>query len=440
MNGNARTMMPTDTVLAIDEASLQPLLAQATPERIEAALRLAEPDDRVLPLEVVEGVGVVSITGPMARRPSLWSLLYGGSTYEMIEAAVERAVERDDVRAILLRIDSPGGAVSGLREAGEAIAAAAVVKPTAAHVDDLAASAAYYLASQASEVHATPMSQIGSIGTLSILYDTSAMFAARGIRPVVITTGEHKATGYPGVPITESNVEARQQIVDAFFADFVAAVARGRGMADDAVLDHADGRVLMANVAAEHGLIDGVATEAEVIAGLLARADQGERSPEQPSPPNPTAEADDAAVAHTTEPPNMSTENTTAPATIADLRANMPSAPSEFLLSCLERGHTLTEALQANTERLEAANADLAAQVEAQPKPGADPLDMTGGGDDANASTSGSAVDEWNERLSAAMAKPGATRASAVRSVVKGDPDLHRRMLADVNDGRDPID
>ena len=125
-------------------------------------------------------------------------------------------------------------------------------------------------ASQADKGFAERMDVIGSVGATATLFDESEAFAKEGVRTVVINTGEFKTAGELGTEITARQEADFQRIVDGFFDDFVATVARGRGMGVAAVKESADGRMFFAPAAVKRGLIDGVQTLDVTIAGLLA--------------------------------------------------------------------------------------------------------------------------------------------------------------------------
>lgn len=221
------------------------------------------------PVEVIDGVAVISIMGPMEKADSLFLWLFGGTSTVAAEKAVRAAAADPNVDSILLRIDSPGGAVDGLAELGDAIADTLKQKPVVAYIDGMGASAAYYAASQAGEVYAGRTSLIGSIGIIMALYDYSALFEREGVKPVIITTGEHKGVGWEGTEITKEQQAEFQKIVDFYFADFVRAVSKGRGMRSAEVKALADGRMFPAPEAKTNGLIDGIRSFSDILRQMM---------------------------------------------------------------------------------------------------------------------------------------------------------------------------
>jgi len=238
----------------------------------------ADAEKSELPLQVVNGVAVIPVMGVLEKRPNWISDFFGDTTYFAVGRAIQAAAADREVEKILLRIDSPGGTVDGLSDLGDTIRQVREKKPVIAQVEGLAASAAYYLASQATKIYASRTDLIGSIGTYMAVYDWSAMFAKEGVKPVVITSGKHKAAGFPGTEITDEQKAEFQRIVDFYFEDFLTAVSRGRGVAKSVVKAAADGRVFPAEEAKSMGLIDGIRTMDETTSVLMGRQNRKSRA------------------------------------------------------------------------------------------------------------------------------------------------------------------
>jgi signal peptide peptidase SppA len=131
-------------------------------------------------------------------------------------------------------------------------------KPITAKIDDMAASAAYWIASQAESIEANASALVGSIGVYTVMYDTSAAAKDAGVKVNVISSGDYKGSGVPGSEITDKQIEAEQQLINKAADMFIDAVARGRGLEDKEVRKSADGRVWFAADAMGRGLIDSV--------------------------------------------------------------------------------------------------------------------------------------------------------------------------------------
>ncbi len=163
------------------------------------------------------------------------------------------------VAAIVLDVDSPGGSVPGVQEAADQIFLARGKKPVVAVANSLAASAAYWLSSQASELVVTPSGEVGSIGVYALHLDWSEALKQAGIKPTFIKAGKYKAEGNPYEPLTDEAKEAIQEKVDHAYSDFVKAISRARGAAPATVRSgFGQGRTVTAKAAVEAGMADRV--------------------------------------------------------------------------------------------------------------------------------------------------------------------------------------
>jgi len=219
---------------------------------------------------VNEGVAVISAMGALVHRTRLEadsSLLIG---YNDLAADMEDALAQPEVHAIALVLDSPGGEVSGAFELADRIYAARGRKPIVAVADGMAASAAYLAASAADEVVLTTTSYVGSIGVVMRHVDYSRALANEGINVSHIFAGEHKVDGNPYQPLPNSVREHLQADIEGLYQMFVQAVARHRGMHEQAVRDtRAAVYRGVAGVAAR--LADRIGTADAVISDLSAR-------------------------------------------------------------------------------------------------------------------------------------------------------------------------
>ncbi len=188
-------------------------------------------------LNVEDGIGTVSIEGPILRKPDIFArVLMGATDSEEIGAAIREAGQRDDVRAVFLNIDSPGGTVLGTPELANAVASLNERKPVYAFSSGLMASAAYWIASQARAIYATPSAQIGSIGVVQAVIDDSAALDKEGIKVEVFSVGKYKAIGAPGTPLTDDQRELIRTNLAEIAQDFHAAVlSRGRAIPAEAM-------------------------------------------------------------------------------------------------------------------------------------------------------------------------------------------------------------
>jgi signal peptide peptidase SppA len=220
------------------------------------------------------GVAVVPLVGLITPRLTLLSMLFGGGGgLEQFRADLRQAVASPDVSSIVLNVDSPGGSVELLTETAAELRQARAVKPIVAAVSTLAASAGYWLASQASEVAVTPSGSVGSVGAYRIHVDQSGADAQEGIKPTIVSAGEYKVEQQPHAPLADSARAELQRSVDEHYGQFLADVAAGRGTTAAHVAEHyGKGRLLSARRAVEAGKADRVATIEQVVGSELASA------------------------------------------------------------------------------------------------------------------------------------------------------------------------
>ena len=188
-------------------------------------------------LSVEDGIGVIAIDGPMMRKPDVFArVLFRAADSNMIGDALREAGARDDIKAVFLEIDSPGGTVAGTPELAATVKSVNERKPVYAFSSGLMASAAYWVASQARAIYATPSAQVGSIGVVQAVIDDTAALDAEGIKVEVFSVGKYKAMGAPGTPLTDDQRNLIRSNLAEIAQEFHAAVlARGRAIPADAM-------------------------------------------------------------------------------------------------------------------------------------------------------------------------------------------------------------
>lgn len=220
----------------------------------------------------VDGVAIVPVLDTLVNRGAWLDSRSGLTSYEGIGAQIRDAAADAEVHAILLDVSSPGGEAAGMSGVADLIRSVRQTKPVLAFVNDMAASAAYGIASAADEIVVSPTSILGSIGVLMIHADRSGELAAQGIRPTLIFAGSHKVDGNPFEPLSDAVRADLQASVDAHYDQFVGLVAAGRG--DRLTTDGAratEARTFIGSDAVARGLADRMATFDEVLAGLSRR-------------------------------------------------------------------------------------------------------------------------------------------------------------------------
>jgi signal peptide peptidase SppA len=222
--------------------------------------------------QTMTGVAVIPLTGVITPQGSWLSLLFGGAPGGLaaFREAFGEAMESPAVSAILIDVDSPGGLIDLVPETAADLQAAKGVKPIVAIADTQMCSAAYWIASQADEIVASPSSSIGSIGVYQMHVDESGLNSQLGLRVTYISAGQYKVEGNPDEPLDPDAQAYIQQNVDDLYGMFVADVATGRGVDAQAVIDnYGQGRSMNAQRALSAGLVDRIGTYEAVVGGLL---------------------------------------------------------------------------------------------------------------------------------------------------------------------------
>lgn len=211
---------------------------------------------------IANGKAHIPVTGIILKAVPEWLSRWGieATGTEAVRGAIRNALADESVQSIQLDVDSPGGTVSGVQELADDVAAV-TAKPITASVSDLAASAAYWIASQADHIEANEGAQVGSIGVFTAIRDFSKAFEDEGIKTHVISSHELKGVGVAGAKVTDAQIADIQRNVNDIAAMFNAAVSRGRGLSAAAVAQSATGQVWMAREAMARGLIDKVRTQ-----------------------------------------------------------------------------------------------------------------------------------------------------------------------------------
>ena len=212
--------------------------------------------------EEASPVAVIPIKGPIVPHAGMFDNTSSEMrSVEAIQAELREAVADDNVKGILLEVDSPGGHVSLIEELAVELREARDKKPLWASVNTMAASAAYHLASQASELAVTPSGTVGSIGVYSIHENIASKLEQEGVEPTVVSAGKYKFEGNPFEPLTDEAREEMQRHVDAAYKRFVRSVAKGRGVTEKTVeAEFGQGRMVLAEEAVERGMATRVAT------------------------------------------------------------------------------------------------------------------------------------------------------------------------------------
>lgn len=217
---------------------------------------------------IENGTAILDIFGVLAHRGGITadsSYILG---YQTVALFLANALNDPNVRAILLNIDSPGGEVSGVYQLADQIYQARSIKPIVAVASDLAASAAYLLASAAQTVSVTPTAVVGSIGVVTCHADFSCALDKEGIAVTLIHAGAHKVDGNPYQPLPAAVAEQLQADVDLYYGQFLDAVATYRPGITREALRETEARTYIGAQALTAGLADHIETPDQAIARL----------------------------------------------------------------------------------------------------------------------------------------------------------------------------
>ncbi|MFC1812191.1 signal peptide peptidase SppA [Thermodesulfobacteriota bacterium] len=193
--------------------------------------------------EFGEKVGIIEVTGVITDAKTVIQNL-------------KKFREDDSIKAIVLRIDSPGGGVGPSQEIFREITKTIKSKKIVASMGAVAASGGYYIAAGADGIIANPGTITGSIGVIMGFANYQELLRKIGLAPVVIKSGEYKDIGSPIRKMTEDEKKFLQNFADQIRKQFVAAVAEGRKMDESKVESLANGRIFSGKEAKSVGLVD----------------------------------------------------------------------------------------------------------------------------------------------------------------------------------------
>ena len=280
----AITPQGLETVLSVADRQGDP---------VALAAQLGRPLDNTRVVTVREGgVAVIDISGPMFPKANLFSEISGATSTGQLFADFSTAMRDPMIKSIVLNIDSPGGAVTGINELSAAVFAARGVKPVVAYVGGMMASAAYWVGSGASQIVMDATAIAGSIGVrMSVQVSTP---------DPKITTHEIISSASPDKVqdiATEPGRASAQRLVDDLAGVFVGAVANHRGVSVETVLaEFGKGGVMVGATAVAAGLADKLGSLEGVIAELQKQTPSPTSQTRKLNMTTPTANADISAA------------------------------------------------------------------------------------------------------------------------------------------------
>jgi signal peptide peptidase SppA len=270
---------------AIDPARLEPLAAvvmaeidrQGLKALAEASASEAEHAPEPVTLDTDTGIARASLSGVLTKYPTSVSAVTGGTAMLPLARAVRQAAADPRVKAMWVEGDSPGGTVLGTPELYAAFRAfASAGKPLRFHATGEANSGAFWLALAADRITADPAATVGSVGGVMRLSDVSEQAKRAGVAVEYVATGERKAIGAPGKPVTDADRAEVRRYLDDMVRPFIAALDERRpGLSPEVRADVLKAGVYEASTAARIGLIDGVAFADDAYAAFCQQVKDG---------------------------------------------------------------------------------------------------------------------------------------------------------------------
>lgn len=202
---------------------------------------------------VGEKIGIIEVVGPIENS-------------KLLIEQIHDFRDSGSVKAIVLRIDSPGGGVGPSQEIYSEVRKLAAVKPVIVSMGSVAASGGYYIAAPAERLFANPGTITGSIGVIMSFANYQELMEKVGVKNQVVKSGRFKDIGSGNRPFSDSEKKLVQSLIDDVHAQFVEAISLGRKMSTEQVSRLADGRIFSGRQALEVGLVDELGNLQDAIA------------------------------------------------------------------------------------------------------------------------------------------------------------------------------
>jgi len=261
-------ILPSTLAVIMEIASRHAAGEHLTPEEVAARTR----GGPGRPGRIEGDIAVLPLTGVIVPRANLMAEVSGATSAERFGAAFRQLMADPQIGAVVIDVDSPGGAVQGVEELSSLIYDARGTKPIFATANHLAASAAYWIASAADEFIVTPSAEVGGIGVFAAHEDLSAAMEKLGVKTTYVSAGRYKTEANPHEALSGEARAAIQTRVDDYYGLFVRAVARNRGVNAAQVQEgYGQGRVVGARRALQLGMADRLETLDETLKRLTKR-------------------------------------------------------------------------------------------------------------------------------------------------------------------------
>jgi len=205
-----------------------------------------------------DGVALIEVQGVLTASSGGTGMFDYGCSADMLVEQLHRARKDDRVKAVLLRIDSPGGTPAAAEEVYAEIMRTSDEKPVVVSIGDMGASAAYFIASATDFIMASPDSDVGSIGVIVQIANLEELNRKIGVDYTIITEGEYKDIGSPYRPVTPQEHAIIEDQMKVAYDNLIRGIAEGREMEEARVRELATGQTWPGVQALELGLIDGL--------------------------------------------------------------------------------------------------------------------------------------------------------------------------------------
>lgn len=242
------------------------------------------------------GVQVIPVHGLLVSRSMHVDPCTTSTSYEGLRSQIRAALADPMVEHIVMDIDTPGGSVAGCFELASEIHAAREQKPFTSIVNHGAYSAGYALGSAAGKVIVSQSSGVGSIGVIARHADFSGQMEKAGVKVTTIYAGAHKNDMSPYEPLSDAAAESLRQLVNESYEDFVAAVAKHRGL-DPSAVRGTEASVFYGQNAVNNGLADSVETPQAAVDRIAADVAAARSARARPVTPSRKASAVQAMAA-----------------------------------------------------------------------------------------------------------------------------------------------
>jgi ClpP class serine protease len=215
---------------------------------------------------VVDGVGILPVVGPIFPRANMMTEMSGATSLTTLNADYQSMLANSEIGGVVVLMDTPGGAVSGVAAFADRIAAGNKIKPTVAHVTGTAASAGYWIAAACGEISAERTSVLGSIGVVAAMSKQVEPDSDGFIEVEIVSSN---APNKRPDPTSEAGSAEVRSMLDAIESLFIADVAKGRGVSSDAVISgFGGGGVKIGAAAKSAGMVDKVQSQEATINGM----------------------------------------------------------------------------------------------------------------------------------------------------------------------------